>query len=273
MREQVAQARAILDGAIREHRPAYVFALLSGGYDSLAMTWLASQHPQFSGVVHIRTGTGIPETSKFVRRFCRQYDLPLFVYRPPDYYEDYVARYGTPGPAEHPKMYQRLKERCINMVQKDFTRPAGTPIMYVSGIRKQESKKRMGYLSPVTRGQYADGRPRMTVWVNPLFYWSAEDVTRYRYAARLPKNEVKDRCHISGECLCGCMADEDEMAVIDTWYPWTGRRLRRYCQTNEQNGFPWRWGEKQPAWYRKVKRGQRMHEAFMPLCSSCEARG
>jgi len=265
MRERVGEAGAILAGAVRDHQPAYVFALLSGGHDSLATTWLASQHPQFSGVVHIDTGTGIPETRKFVRRVCRYYDWPLFVVRTNEDYRTLVLAHGFPGPALHQKMYQRLKDRGINAIQREFTRPKGQAIMYVSGIRRQESVKRMGYSQPVQ--VYRAQR-----WVNPLFDWSAYDVAAYCREHRLPRNPVKERLEMSGECLCGAYAKKGELALIEAFYPWTGRRLRRLEAEVHAAGFPWGWEEKPPAWFGEVKRGQRMHEAFTPLCSSCNWR-
>lgn len=265
MEERVAEAKRILADAVREHRPAYVFALLSGGYDSLATTWIASQHPQFSGVVHIDTGTGVPETRRFVRRVCRYYDWPLFVFKTPEDYEALVLAYGFPGPALHRKMYQRLKDRAINAVQREFTRPKGQPIMYVSGIRQQESVKRMGYSEPVQT--YKAQR-----WVNPLFHWSSYDVRAYCREHNLPRNEVKDNLEMSGECLCGSYAKRGELGLIELFYPWTGRRLRRLEERVTAAGFPWGWDEKPPGWYSEVKRGQRMHEAFAPLCSTCAWR-
>lgn len=265
IQERVREAKAILDGAIREHQPAYVFALLSGGYDSLATTWVASQHPQFSGVVHINTGTGVPETRKFVRQVCRHYDWPLFVIRTPVDYEMLVLEHGFPGPPLHAKMYSRLKDRAINWVQREFTRPRGVPIMYVSGIRQQESQRRMGYATPVT--VYRAQR-----WVNPLFHWSSYDVRAYCAQQNLPRNPVKDHLEMSGECLCGAYAKRGELALIEAFYPWTGKRLRRLEARVREAGFPWGWDEKPPAWFTKVRRGQRMHEAFMPLCSSCDWR-
>jgi 3'-phosphoadenosine 5'-phosphosulfate sulfotransferase (PAPS reductase)/FAD synthetase len=265
MRERVIEAKAILDGAIRQHQPAYVFALLSGGYDSLATTWLASQHPMFSGVVHIDTGTGVPETRKFVRRVCRYYDWPLFVVQAAEDYEALVLRDGFPGPAMHRVMYRRLKDRGIDWVQREFTRPRGVPIMYVAGARLQESVRRMGNAQEV-RVHKAQR------WVNPLLHWSAYDVRAFCAEHNLPRNPVKDHLEMSGECLCGAYAKKGELALIEAFYPWTGKRLRRLEAKTREAGFPWGWDEQPPAWFTEVKRGQLMHEAFAPLCSSCDWR-
>jgi hypothetical protein len=35
----------------------------------------------------------------------------------------------------------------------------------------------------------------------------------------LPRNEVADLCHMSGECLCGAFAHDGERDELSQWYP------------------------------------------------------
>ena len=37
----------VIDQAVAEHKPSHVFALFSGGHDSLTSTHIAAQHPSF----------------------------------------------------------------------------------------------------------------------------------------------------------------------------------------------------------------------------------
>jgi len=60
-------ARAILDAAIAEHEPSQVYVLFSGGRDSWCAARIACEHPRFSGVVFINTGTGADDAVKYVR--------------------------------------------------------------------------------------------------------------------------------------------------------------------------------------------------------------
>ena len=66
----------LLTEAVSVHRPAAVFALFSGGHDSLCSTTIASRHPQFTAAVHINPGIGIEETRVFVRETCSRKGWP-----------------------------------------------------------------------------------------------------------------------------------------------------------------------------------------------------
>ncbi len=52
----------ILAEAVERFRPVAVFALFSGGHDSLCAAHLASRTTRFDGCVHIDTGIGVPAT-------------------------------------------------------------------------------------------------------------------------------------------------------------------------------------------------------------------
>ena len=42
----------LMNAAIEEHNPVAVFAMFSGGHDSLTATHIAAQHPKFTAAVH-----------------------------------------------------------------------------------------------------------------------------------------------------------------------------------------------------------------------------
>lgn len=91
----------LLNLAGERYRPSRLFALLSGGYDSLCCTHVAARHPLFSGVLHINTGIGIEQTRHFVRDTCKTYNWPLVEYRSPIRYEEIIFAGGFPGPPLH----------------------------------------------------------------------------------------------------------------------------------------------------------------------------
>lgn len=88
------QGLDLLEQSIRDHQPEQVWALFSGGHDSVVSTHLAAQHPRFSGVVHIDTGTGIGEAEEYVRELCDRFGWPLRIYRA----RENVRGDGTPDP-------------------------------------------------------------------------------------------------------------------------------------------------------------------------------
>lgn len=248
----------IIAEAVEEYKPSHVFGLFSGGHDSLCACHIASQHPAFSGCVHINTGIGIEETREFVRDTCRQFDWPLKEYHPPMTYEELVIERGFPGPAMHWKMYQRLKERCLRQLRREH----GTPrqkIAFISGRRRQESDRRMANCNDAIE---MDGR---TIWINPIIEWNANDKHRYIAEHSLPKNPVVEKLCMSGECLCGAFAKPGELDEIRFWYPRAAAEIDRIAEKVKAAGMHHVWGTRPP----KDDPGQELMP-FLPLCTSCQ---
>lgn len=267
MMQNTCDVYAILNEALDLYQPSHVFAMFSGGYDSLVTTHLTAQHPQFSGVLHINTGIGIEQTREFVRATCHMYGWPLHEYQCAESYETWVLNGGFPGPAQHTIMYNRLKDRAIWAVLRDYKTHRRDRIAFVTGARRHESTRRMGNAEP-------HRRHKTQVWINPIINWSRDDVLDYKDLHQLPTNWVVDVLHMSGECLCGAFADTGELALIETFFPKMGGYLRDLEQRVHAAGYPWGWDEAPPGWWQMVKRGQLGFDGdgFFPLCTSCDAR-
>lgn len=218
-------AYARLDKAIRMIDPIAVFGLFSGGHDSFSSAFVASQHPRFTAAVHINTGIGIEATSEYVRQTCRDRSWPLLEYfaasnvnakgyPDPQLYDDLVRDFGFPGPAKHGKMYNRLKERQLRRLERDFGADCRGKkerrVMYVSGCRTQESERRMAN----TEELQVDGR---RAWCAPIHDCSKCDTSDILVSAKQPRNIVVDLIHKSGECLCGAFARPGELEELNLW--------------------------------------------------------
>jgi 3'-phosphoadenosine 5'-phosphosulfate sulfotransferase (PAPS reductase)/FAD synthetase len=258
--DALAQTAQTMAQVTAEHRPSRRFLLFSGGNDSLVVLDALAHHAD--EIVHVNTGIGIPETTDFVRRIARRYELPYTEMHPPDPYEWLVLNKwrGMPGPGAHRLTYQRLKERCIEALLREHRRYRGERFMLLTGIRNAESRRRLGYTNPVNRngGQ---------VWVNPLLRWTNAHMAEYRQGQSLPVNEVAANLHMSGECLCGAMADQDEKRsereMIRFFYPGFDKRLAELESECRDRCLPYtEWG---------VKRRAETTPAG-PLCTSCEGR-
>jgi 3'-phosphoadenosine 5'-phosphosulfate sulfotransferase (PAPS reductase)/FAD synthetase len=258
--------KEILNKAIEmtpENTPIY--ALFSGGHDSLVSTHIASLNVMFRGVVHANTGIGIEETRQFVRDTCAAYHWPLFEIKAaelktPQVYSDIVCKLGFPGPAQHHRMYRRLKERCLREFKAQVAYKK--PFILCTGIRKQESKKRqhMAYVVDVQRiGQW--------IWAAPCVNWSEYDIQAYMKHENLPRNPVKDKMCISGECLCGAFARPEERAELRHHYPAADAEISRIEALAKAAGVPCKWGQKPPE---NWKHAHEQMEMFMPLCSDCQ---
>lgn len=263
------QAGLIIRTAISDYRPRRVFALFSGGHDSLVATHVAMRHPDVDGVLHVNTGTGIPETFQFVQETCARQGWPLTVLRPRldeltsepgAQYRKMVLAHGFPGPGRIPHRitYVELKEKTLSTFVTSMKRNSHDRIMLIGGVRRQESAYRMGHAETIHR-------QGAKVWVNPLIDWTADDCGAYIEAHGLRRNLVSDLLHISGECLCGCFAKPGEREDIAAWFPLVDARIRALETEAAAAGVPARWGKRPGKYYLQTRRGQ----LDMFLCASC----
>ena len=261
--DPVADARRILTAAIEEHNPSHIFGMLSGGHDSLCACHVASQHPRFSGVVHIHTGIGIRETRRHAYECAKAFGWYFRLYRPRkgNRYHEIVVQHGFPGPFMHRRLYIRLKERSIRNMEREH-RVKGRRIMLVTGVRKQESRRRMGTVSEVNR----EGN---RVWCAPITNWSSADKHAYMSAHAIPENRVTQLLCMSGECLCGAFASPGELEEIRFWYPKAAAEIDRLAERCRAAGVHDKWGTRPPP-----KPDERQLELPVTggLCWSCDAK-
>lgn len=214
----IAQAHEMIDRAMTEQEISGFYALFSGGHDSYVNAHIASQHKGFRGVIHINTGTGIPDTFKFVKAVSDKHKWDLKIAKPFDTYESLLVRFGFPGPAAHAFMYQYLKDRpLVSLIQGVKSSDKGGKkwrVGLTTGVRRLESDRRM--IDARFDGIHRDGS---RVWIPPIKDFSAFDVSDYMKANDLNRNPVKALLHISGECNCGAMSKTNERKDIETWFP------------------------------------------------------
>jgi 3'-phosphoadenosine 5'-phosphosulfate sulfotransferase (PAPS reductase)/FAD synthetase len=244
--------------------------MFSGGHDSLAATAITAQHPRFTAAVHINTGIGIEQTREFVRDTCTDQGWPLIELhadRIEQTYEYIVGRYGFPGPAGHPYMYRRLKERKIERLVREHKTHPRDRIILATGMRAAESVRRMRHadLDPQGPGWRRVGAQ---VWTNPIGQWSKQEVNAYLTKTGLRRNEVVDLIHMSGECLCGAFARPGEMQELELWFPETAAYLHKLEAEAEAAGIiACVWGRRPD----DVNKDQMRLLPILPLCTSCEA--
>lgn len=259
---RVGAAVALLDAEFASHKAVGVYAMFSGGDDSLTSTLVASQSAGFRACVHLDTGIGIPETRDFVAETCREQGWELLVFRAKDCGQDYAAlaeRYGFPGPGAHRRMYIRLKERPLDAFVRSVKRHRLDRVILSTGARTQESARRMGHVQPVRR----DGA---SVWANPIHDWSKADCLDYIAQRGVRRNPVVELIHMSGECLCGSYAAPGELKEIALWFPHVGAHIRAIEDRAVAAGVKsCRWGEAPKG--RRRKRGK-----ISELCQQCELR-
>jgi len=266
----VEEAYQILDSAIEQYAPFGLYSCFSGGDDSLATAILTSQHPAFAGCVHVNTGIGVELTRQFVRETCREQGWPLFeLHATPGEYRRIVLKDGFPGPAAHKFVYARLKERPLRkfLAEQKQGRSRLARMGLVTGVRKQESVRRMGVVRPVQKD-----KERSFVWVAPLIHWSREQVREFIAAAGLQRNPVSPLLGMSGECLCGAFAQPGELQRLDEHFPEVSNRIARLEAEALVRGVHAVWDEP-PAEAEPVVAPFDPEEFCLSLCSGCELRG
>ena len=245
---------------------AGVCVLFSGGNDSTVLTHLMKEEADWA--VHINTGIGIEQTRQYVRDTCRMWGLPLMEKHPPagSTYRELVLDQGFPGPGHHFKMYQRLKERGLRQVRKELVKhPRRERVIFLAGRRREESQRRMNVPE--------FDRVGSIVFVSPLVNWTKADLNTYRtmFGDAIPRNEVSDNLHMSGECLCGAFAKKGELDEIAWWYPDTAAEIHaleaEVLATGkfEEKRCKWGWGDNGDLKYEAASKSGL-------LCSSCDYR-
>lgn len=266
----------IIKEAIDTFKPIKILLLFSGGHDSLVSTHKCATVLNNMGlnfeVYHGDTTIGIPETQQFVIDTCKEYKWKLNIRKPPnkkDHYESIVAAHGFPGSTKtaHRLMFRRLKERALRhfVTHECKSKPhARENVLLLTGVRKNESKVRMGYVETTTKDN-------SRIWCNAIFYWTKEDCEQYIADNLISRNPVKDAICISGECLCGCYGSREEFAEIQAVYPHTAARIKELHEIAKKNGKPWFWGSGGPPKKRKEKpKNENIKSQKMFMCVGCE---
>lgn len=193
---------------------AAICGLFSGGNDSTVLSHLIWR--RVTHFIHANTTVGLEATREYVRAACAQWNTPLIERSSPKSWEDsyaaLVRERGFPGPGQHYKMFQRLKEHALYDISRNLiTDGRKQRVVFVAGRRREESQRR----SDVPELERRDS----IMWVSPLIAWTKLDLNTYRLMmGDVPVNEVSELLHMSGECLCGAFAHRGEMEEITRWY-------------------------------------------------------
>ncbi|MGW1433102.1 hypothetical protein ACWD6K_31340 [Streptomyces sp. NPDC002431] len=292
--EAIARSHEILDETLATHPIVGTYWLFSGGNDSVIVGHLL--RGRYDAMLHVNTGTGIPETTQHVHDVAAAWGDVLHELHPKNRYEDLVMGRviagsgpnagirpvwkGFPGPPGHKVMYRHLKNEPLMRFRRDTLgdqkrRPRADrkQIAYIGGMRWGESETRF-------RNAEAIDPEGSIVWVSPLVHWTDAHMREYRARHRcqqdhehaehrlcfdgaLPLNEVTEHIHMSGECLCGAYAKPGELDELGFFYPEAAARLKALEAEAEQAGIKYcRWGQ---------KNGSTDSTAAGRLCSSCVA--
>lgn len=197
-------AEQILTEALRTYKPSLIVCSYSGGYDSMVAThktlqW-AKRNAHSTNVLTIAVDTrlhadGWPE---FVRTSAKQLGARRFeIWQTTmleKWIEDVKARGFAYRKAQHKIYFYYLKQNAFRAVVAHYKKHTHDRIMFVTGVRRSESKERAFTPEHERNGS--------SLWVNPLVYWSEQEIHQYRFEHELPENPFYPITNNSGDCMC-----------------------------------------------------------------------
>jgi 3'-phosphoadenosine 5'-phosphosulfate sulfotransferase (PAPS reductase)/FAD synthetase len=248
---------------VAEVNPTETVLMVSGGRDSAATAEFAREMGlRIDLIMHGRTGTGIPQTTKFVTDYYGNLGPDFAIADAGSAYEAYVMRKGFFGIGRqaHNFSYRILKADPFRAAISKHIRKGkcGHRIMLLNGARKLESDNREQNLLEVRR----DGK-RPNWWVNLIHDWSSADRDSYLALRETPINPVAVQLCRSGECMCGTMQSKQSRAEAAAIYPeWDCWLKDLEARAKAKHG--WGWGEPMPK-----PADPRQSDMFTPLCMGC----
>jgi 3'-phosphoadenosine 5'-phosphosulfate sulfotransferase (PAPS reductase)/FAD synthetase len=250
-----------MERVVRETQPTHIIATVSGGRDSAAQVELARELGiKIDLILHCRTGTGIPETTKHVVDYYGNLGPDFVMADAGSAYEAYVMRKGFFGVGRqaHNFSYRILKADPMRKAVSSHIRKGrrGIRTLLLNGARAAESDNRQKNLLETRMD-------KGNLWVNIIHDWTSDDRDRYLQERQVPINPVAIQLCRSGECMCGTMqshgARNEAAAIYPEWGAWLDELDRR---ATSKHG--WGWGEPMP---KPVD--CRQSDLFHPLCIGC----
>lgn len=279
MNDNLRESKEIYQQAVSEIKPDATCVMFSGGDDSLTTLHVAlALNIKVDFIIHGNTGTGLPETTSFVRETALKTGIPYIEASAGTSYEDYVMRKGFfgSGHQSHQFSYHILKAQRFRTAISQYIRRRrrGVKVLLLSGIRLDESANRAE--------QYKDGtwnaepsNPN-NIWLRPIQEWSKKDCLEFLHDEGVKRSPVSECLGRSGECMCGTMQNQAARMEAAKFSPDWGRWLDALERKVVQR-FPWRWGESVPKGWNLERLGQgNLFEGFQPdfqpACIGCKAK-
>jgi 3'-phosphoadenosine 5'-phosphosulfate sulfotransferase (PAPS reductase)/FAD synthetase len=227
-------------------------ALVSGGKDSLSAAQCLADHDRLIGCVALDTGISTPDWKDAVSDNCKRKSWPLTFYKTTYTYEDLVLKYGFPGPQKHSWFMRYLKGRAVEQFAKTYPGQ-----VLASGVRSAESTRRALTTKPV-------GMFEKIPILAPIYDWTTKEAWDTFRASGFERPPAYAAMQISGDCLCGAYARDEEAQALAVHYPAVWKRIED-LQRKAKALHPtrWRWG-----WAKKADR-RTMPNQISFFCAEC----
>lgn len=206
--------------------------LFSGGKDSLTVChkwWIEHGKKPFT-VLYCRTGVGLNE--EYVTSICKKYNWTLVIVEPKsgETFEDFVEKYGFPHQGMHNSIFGCLKGHPIRKWHNE-QKKLGRNIIFLSGRRKKESKRRMRMKSNKEMANF-DGM----MFYSYIYNMTTPEVWGYLNENKLERSPTYETMHLSGDCLCGAFSSKGESDWLSVFHP---EMAKRFMELEKKYGSKW----------------------------------
>lgn len=224
--------------------------LFSGGKDSLVACLVS----KVNKVLYCRTGVGLNE--EYVKDMCKRFGWELIIVEPAKHetFEKFVERFGFPHSGMHSAVMGFLKWHPMRKWHNE-QKKLGRDILFISGRRKKESKRRMRMKS---NKEYAETEGMK--FYSPIYNWTNEQVWEYLKDNNIQRSPIYDTMHISGDCFCGAFSAKGESVAMSMFHP----KLAEWIRSLEKK-YGSKWGNQMSMTNAKE---QGTLEDF--ICSECQ---
>lgn len=277
MEDALLQSMEIYHEAMMTFKPFAVIAMVSGGDDSLLLHHVIKRLGiEVDFVMHGVTGTGVKQTTDFVRDLVANSGTKYLEANAGDAYLKYVMRKGFfgSGDSAHTLSYHVLKAQPFRTAVSRNIRQGKTnrTVLFLNGVRVDESERRADKLGDKIFN--IDKAMTKNVWVNLIHWWTTKERDEYLAGNSLLRNPVAIELNRSAECLCGTMQSMATGLQVAEAFPEWGKwwqDIRKKVTAK----FPWDWSQNINNAHLRETLGQGnmfKEEPFMPMCVGCKAK-
>ncbi len=206
-RNPIYEPSELIKLALERHGSDKVAVSWSGGRCSTVILHMALQICPDIRVFHTDHGVHYPETSRYVRRMAKEWNLNLAIAKPERTFWEIVKEKGFPKPRVpmDPKRGQsavRTPACCRWLKEKplaDFRKKEGIEA-FIVGMRAAEARIRA--LSMYQKGQFYLVK-KLKAWkYNPIAFWITKELVSYCQANDVPISPIYKTAFRSGCWPC-----------------------------------------------------------------------
>ena len=180
----------VLKWGINRYHPKIAIAS-SFSVEDIVLIDMATQIEPAIKVFYINTGFHFKETEAIKKLIKKRYHLNLVEYLPLLSIEDQNLKYG-------PELHKKNPDLCCKLRKVEPIKRALQELdAWITGLRREQAVTRKN-TKTVELGYTDEGKP--LIKVNPLAYWTKQQIWQYIENNKIPYNSLLDKGYLSIGC-------------------------------------------------------------------------